>query len=415
MTSPQSKPANITLSNWREPAHLKWALSHMSFMPTLDIARGGDVSPMPMALNPELADFTFEYRGESKILLQTLLGDQVDGYMVVQDGSVVFEHYFEGFGAHQKHLWASATKSIIGTVFGVLIDQFEVDLERSPAHYLPALASSAFADISIRQLLNMVSALDFSEDYNNPPAGSVAFEYFRRLGFIPAFDLMQLDPRVSTTPRGARDYLTQFAHNPARRVGDTFEYHSPNVDVAGWLIEHISGLPLSDFIRQHLWAPLNTEHDAFMCADNAFNPIATGGFNSTLRDAARFGLLALHHGRVNERQIINPSWLADSYQLSDPDRKAWKNSVFADPDAETYMPDMEGYRSFWWICDAAKGERVAMGIYGQMIYVNRDTNTVIASFSSPNETSNVRRGSFKQLLRCNRELANALNTCKETA
>jgi CubicO group peptidase (beta-lactamase class C family) len=237
---------------------------------------------------------------------------------------------------------------------------------------------------------------------------SAHLEYFRRLGLIPAWDLMQLDPRRDNTPRGARQYLQRFQLNNNLLHGTTFEYQSPNVDVIGWVIEAVSNLSLTEFIQQNLWSKLGAEHDAFFCADVEFNPIATGGFNSTLRDAARFGLMALNEGRVADTQIIDQSWIADTYKLTDQDRTAWCQSIFADQNELTYMPDYQGYRSFWWICDAARGERAAMGIYGQMIYINKSANTVIASFSSPDYVSNVRRPTFKRVVRANRALSEAL-------
>ncbi|MGB1215697.1 MAG: serine hydrolase domain-containing protein [Pikeienuella sp.] len=402
------KPPHVTLSNWREPEHIKWALRHFSFMPTLDIARSGPVSEMPSAPRTDVEAFRFEHAGCETTLLDALHGDSVDGYIVIKDGKVLYERYFGAFQSHDKHLWASATKSIIGSLFGILVSDFGVDLSRSPADYVMQLEGSAFASMSLRQMLNMVSALEFTEEYDDMVPGSVHLEYFRRLGLVPAWDLMQSDPRQDFTPRGARGYLPVFQQNPALEIGNTFEYHSPNVDVAGWVIEAVTQMPLVEFVRTYLWSELETEHDAFMSADTEFNPIATGGFNSTLRDAARVGLMALNEGRCGDRQIIDGNWMADTYALTEQDRAAWQNSVFADPQAITYMPDYEGYRSFWWICDANKGERAAMGIYGQMVYVNKSTNTVIASFSSPNYVSNVRRPSFKAVVRGNRALAAAL-------
>lgn len=402
------KPQHISLSNWRDEDHIKWALSHFSFMPTLDIPRDGRVNTIPTAPRNDFEAFEFDHLGTKTSLLEALTGDDVDGYIVIKDGVIIYERYFQQFTAHHKHLWASATKSIIGSLFGIIVEEFKVDLDKSPAEYIPDLDNSAFACVTVRNVLNMVSALNFSEDYDKFPSGSVHFEYFRRLGLIPAWDLMQSDPRNNSTPRGARGYLAQFQTNPENAVGSTFEYHSPNVDVIGWLIEAVTKMPLTEFLRSRFWSKIGAEHDAFVACDTEFNPIATGGFNSTLRDAARFGLLALNEGRIGDDRIINSQWVKDTYTLTDADRIAWSRSIFNDNCAETHMPDFQGYRSFWWVCDAAKGERVAMGIYGQMIYVNKAANIVIASFSSPISVSNVRRPSFKRVLRANRCLAATL-------
>ncbi len=402
------KPANVTLSNWREPRHIKWGLRNFSFMPTADVARHGPVSAMPESPRNDIENFQFDYLGETRTLLEALQGDNVDGYVVIKDGQIAYERYFGSFREHDKHLWASSTKSIIGSVFGLLVDLYGVDETKSPADYVPELCGSAFESLTLRQILNMVSALDFTEEYDEMVPGSVTMEYFRRLGLVPAFDLMQTNPDQDDTVRGARGYLTQFSANPELSAGHSFEYHSPNVDVIGWVLQAVSGLSLAEFVRTYLWAELQTEHDAFFSADTEFNPIATGGFNSSLRDAARFGLMALNHGKVGDQQVLPEAWMRDTYALTDADRAAWANSIHSDPDHAAYWADFTGYRGFWRICDAPKGERAALGIYGQMVYVNRDANTVIASFSSPDSASNARRPSFKPVLRANRALAEAL-------
>lgn len=377
-------------------------------MPTAHVSRAGAINALPEHASNDVEAFRFEHRGESTTLLEALRDDSVDGYIVIKDGNIIYERYFDDFRPHDKHLWASATKSIVGSLFGVLTDRYGVEVGKSPADYIAELKGSAWEASSIRQVLNMVSALDFTEEYDQIMPGTVTMEYFRRLGLVPAWDLMQADPDTSDAPRGARGFLPKFGLNDGVDHGTTFEYHSPNVDIVGWLIEHVTGLPLAEFVRAHLWAQLGVEHDAFFVADNEFNSIATGGFNSTLRDAARFGLMALNHGRAGETQLIGQDWMTDTYSLTDADRAAWKKSIFADPENAAYLPDYEGYRSFWWINNADKGERTAMGIYGQMIYVNRDAGTVIASFSSPSFTSNARRPSFKRVLRGNRALAASL-------
>lgn len=257
------KPAHIALSNWREPDHIKWALGHFSFMPTLDVARGGTVSDLPAGPKNDIEAFALSRDDWSGTLLDALHADGVDGYIVIKDGRVLYERYFGAFQPHDKHLWASATKSIVGSVFGILVEKYGVELEKSPADYIPALANSAFAQSSLRQVLNMVTSLDYSEDYLNMTPGAVHTEYFRRLGFFPAWDLMQVDPRQDDTPRGVRGFLPKFQRNPNVPHGTTYEYHSPNVDVIGWVIETVSGLPLAEFVRKYLWSHMQTEHDAF--------------------------------------------------------------------------------------------------------------------------------------------------------
>jgi len=300
------------------------------------------------------------------------------------------------------------TKSLISTAFGIAQVEFGIDERKTPADFLPELADSVFSKVSVRDVLNMVTALNYTEEYDEMTPGSVHFEYFRRLGFMGDFELLAIDPAQSGEPRGVRDMLPQFEQAKDGVTGAMFQYQSPNVDVIGWLIERVTGRPLMDYMREKLWVPMATEHDGVFTVDVSFAPIATGGFNSTLRDAVRFGLMALGDGKLGDRQIAPVDWMQDTYKMSDADKQAGAASVNADPDHERFIDGFTGYRSFWWQFDEAQGERIAMGVHGQVIYVNRAKNLVIANFASPAQTANQLRPSYKQMLSGTRALAAAL-------
>ncbi|MCP5026790.1 MAG: AMP-binding protein [Actinomycetia bacterium] len=405
---PTSAPAEMSLSSWRDPINIRWALSNTGFLPTVMVPRSGPVHTFESGPSTDVEAFEFEYDGQKGTLLDALYGDTTDGYLVIKDGKILYERYFDGFDAHDHHLWASATKSVTSMAFGILKDMFDVDEAKSPAAYVPELAGSAFDECSILQILNMVTGLSFTEDYHEMTPGSVHSEYFRRLGLVPDLGLMAIDPLADDTPRGVRPMLTRFERNHAVALGTVLEYQSPNVDVIGWLIERVSGLPLHRFVQQHLWGALQTEHDAFFLTDLEYAPIATGGLNTTLRDAARFGVMALNDGRFSGSQVVPESYVNDTYALTEADKAAWERCVFADPQDPRYQPDIIGYRRFWWILDDTKGERIARGVHGQSVYVNKSANVVIATFASPVETSNSLRPSYKRKLRGSRRLAASL-------
>ncbi|MFC1824022.1 hypothetical protein ACFL9T_15035 [Thermodesulfobacteriota bacterium] len=105
-------------------------------------------------------------------------------------------------------------------------------------------------------------------------------------------------------------------------------------------------------------------------------PVATGGFNSTLRDAARFVSMILNRGKFNGQQIVSANWIDASINLSSKDMIKMKNNV-------KYKDDpWLAYKNMWWVLDYQKGEYAAVGIHGQVIYINREANIVIAFFSS---------------------------------
>ena len=401
-------PGKAHYNGWRDPDSVRWHLRNMSTLPALIVPRGREVHDLPTGSSRDVENFAYEFQGQNIRLGDAMQADCIDGYIVIQNGEVLFERYYDSFAAHDHHIWFSMTKSLISTAFGIAQAEFQIDESKSPAAFLPELAGSVFADVSVRDVLNMVTALNYTEEYDEMTPGSVHFEYFRRLGFMGDFELLAIDPNVSNEPRGVRDMLPRFEQAEGGVTGAMFQYQSPNVDVIGWLVERVTGRALVDYLREKLWAQLATEHDGVFTVDVSFAPVATGGFNSTLRDAARFGLMALGDGQLGGTQIAPKDWIADTYTMSEADNKAGAAAVNADPAHERFIDGFTGYRSFWWQFDQSQNERIAMGVHGQVIYVNKAKNLVIANFASPQQTANQLRPSFKQMLAGTRALAASL-------
>ena len=75
-----------------------------------------------------------------------------------------------------------------------------------------------------------------------------------------------------------------------------FDYNSANADVLGWMVSRLMDKSLNDIIRDEVWQKIGAEHDAFIAVDRAYIPVATGGFNATARDAARYGMMIRDKG-----------------------------------------------------------------------------------------------------------------------
>ena len=170
----------------------------------------------------------------------------------------------------------------------------------------------------------------------------------------------------------------------------------------GWLIARISGQTFQDFLQQNLWAKLGTEHDAYLAVDRALVPVATGGMNTTLRDAARFGMMIRDRGEFGGQQVIPARWVDATLDVSDK----LKANMKANP--KYSEESWSAYHNMWWILDASKGEYCAVGIHGQVIYINRSADTVIAWFSSQPVASAAGNPEFLSKLTVARDLASSL-------
>jgi CubicO group peptidase (beta-lactamase class C family) len=127
--------------------------------------------------------------------------------------------------------------------------------------------------------------------------------------------------------------------------------------------------PLNEVIRDEVWSKLGTEHDAFIAVDRAYVPVATGGFNATARDSARFGVMIRDKGVFRGERVLPASWLEHMVDVKKSDTEAMaRNPNYS-------QADWIAYQDMWWILDA------------QVIYVNRKTDTVMVWFSSQRDAA----------------------------
>lgn len=392
---PASAESQVTLMNAFQQPYSKWAFRNAGVFPVLMVPRAGDIYKFPEQKNNTIENYKVPGTNGTTVL-DAFVGDDTDGIIVIKDGVIRYEKYFGDFKANNLHVWASSTKSLVAMVAGVMVEEGKLDLTKTVEEYLPEMKGSAFDGLTLQQVLNMVSAIDYSEDYVDLRPGTVHYEYLRRVGLAPAFDLMTLDPRNDDTPRGSLGFLPQLQQHKDKTPGEVFEYHSPNVDVIGLIMSRESNKSLEEILSEYVWEKLGAEHDAQIMTDAAFNPIATGGFMSTLRDFAKFGYAVLNDGEVNGKQIFSKNYIDETFRLSDEDYAAGQRSLYRnDKDAASYDKHLEGYKNFWWVHDSEQQIMMARGVFGQGIYIDKTNNVIIATFGSAPTASNATRDTHK--------------------
>ena len=150
-------------------------------------------------------------------------------------------------------------------------------------------------------------------------------------------------------------------------------YVSIDTHVIGMVLRKATGRPVAEYFKEKLWSKLGTEQDTYFLTDSTGEPMVLGGLNMLTRDYAKFGKLFLDDGRWNDEQVVPLNWV--------------KSSVT--PDAPHLMPGKRdsaklvlGYGYQWWLPQDADEEFMALGIYGQFIYVNKKSNVVIVKNSA---------------------------------
>jgi CubicO group peptidase (beta-lactamase class C family) len=344
----------------------RWAFSHMrELVPTVTVARGGaPVWTLPRAERKDLDAVTFTPIGGGAPVTWAAAFDvnYTDGVVVLHRGRIVYERYGSILAPERQHIAFSVTKSFVATLAGILIGDGVLDDRALVSRYVPELRQSGFGDATVRQLLDMTTGLDYSEDYadENAPVWNLG----RAVGFLPR-------PPGYRGPATAYDYLASLTK--ASGHGERFSYKTPNTDALGWVLRRASGKPLAELLRERLYSKLGAEHDGYFLVDPTGVEFAGGGLHLTLRDLARFGELMRLGGRLNGQQVVPKAFIDDVMRGGDREK-------FAGAGYKT-LPG-GSYRSMWWVLHNSQAAYSARGIHGQAIYIDPAAEMVIARFGS---------------------------------
>lgn len=345
---------------------LRWTFSNMRQMaPTVGVSRGlGAPSMLKRDIDPAIDAIRFTPLGADSEMTwdQSLLANYTDGIVVLHDGVVVHERYAGALTEAGQHVCMSITKSMIGLIAESFIADGLLDETALIADLIPELAASAFADGTVRQVLNMTTGLRYSETYADPTAEIWAY--------VAATSPM---PRAAgyDGPRTGFEYLATVAKEGEH--GQAFAYKTINTDVMGWILARLSGKSTAQLISERIWSRVGAEQDAYMTIDSVGTPFAGGGLNAGLRDLARVGQMVLDGGVSQGERIFPQAAIDNLFAGANPDH--FTKAGYA------LLPGWS-YRGMWWNTHNAHRAMMARGVHGQSLYVDPTARVVIARFGS---------------------------------
>jgi CubicO group peptidase (beta-lactamase class C family) len=294
-----------------------------------------------------------------------------DGFIVLKGGSICFEMYLNDMTDATLHLSQSVSKSLVGALVGIQIGRGVIDPGSPVERYVPELAGCGYRGARVTDVLDMRSGVRFIEDYLDPDC---------EMGWLDRASGWK--PSRPGDPESVYDLVLRLRQD--RPHGGRFKYRSIETDVLGWILERTTGRHLCTLMEETLWPPMGAEADGAYTIDRAGTALGDGGLNATLRDYARFGLLMIEDGWRDDVSII-PAEFVSECRRGDP-------SVFDDAERFARFPQA-CYSRQWWVLDQSRGISAALGIFGQMIYLDRSNDLVIVFLSSwPAPVDPMRRG-----------------------
>ena len=366
---PNPYEGQVTLSNWRTAPFNSWAFHHVG-----EIVPSAPIWNDPLSiqnLRTEKIDLkNVIIKKTSNLSIdyhQFLETTHTDAIVVLKSGIIIEEKYFSGMTRNSQHILMSVSKSLLGLLMGILIDQNLFTLDQLATDILPELEATAYKDASIRQLLDMRTGVAFKEDYLATHGKII--DYRKATNWNPA-------PK-DEPESDLRSFYSHLTGSDGPH-GENFHYVSPNTDLLGWLIEKASGSRYVDLMEVLIWKPMGATYPASMTVDRLGAPRVAGGMSSTARDLAIIGQLIINNGVHNNKQIVPSDWITDI--KCNGNKQAWDKGNFAQ-----YYPSIDmHYRSKWYVERNGKNTRTifGLGVHGQNLFVDIEKELVIAKFSS---------------------------------
>lgn len=211
-------------------------------------------------------------------------------YLVIQNDSVLYEEYRDGWAPDQLSNIFSATKSIVGLLVGIAYDEGYIEsLDDKVSKYLPGFEEGE--KITIRNLLTMSSGLNWDEAYTALISKTTQAYYGDHVRELV------MDLKVEEEP------------------GKRYSYKSGDTQLLSFVLEAAldSSVSISEYAEQKLWQPVQACHDALWNLDRKGGDEKTYCcFNTTARDMAHLARLILNNGNWNGRQVISESYLQEA-------------------------------------------------------------------------------------------------------
>jgi CubicO group peptidase (beta-lactamase class C family) len=250
------------------------------------------------------------------------------GIVVVYDGQIIGEKYAEGFDKNSRLMGWSMTKSITGTLIGLLVKDGRLKKE-DPAP-VKEWQNDERRNITLNNLLQASSGLQWSETYFNPWAD------FHNM-FIRSDD------------KGAYAASLPLKHE----AGSHFEYSSGTTNILQKIIrETVGDDEYYRFPYERLFYPIGM-NSAYLEVDASGTFVGSSYCFATARDWARLGMLYQQNGIWNGEQILPEGWVsyATTPSTAAPMREygaqIWLNQGNPNNPAETELPGLPSEAYFF--------------------------------------------------------------------
>ncbi|MBO1581434.1 serine hydrolase [Bacillus sp. XF8] len=359
---------NVTKENWLQDPYLRWSYTHMKELALTSEVKNNpeQVATFPTALQ-NLDDFSVKKENGENVPLKKLLDEnKTDAFVIVHNGKLVYEHYFNGYKQNEPHGMASLAKVFTGALVQSLAEEGRIDVNKTAKTYIKELRNTPFGKAMIQQLMDMQISAEYpTHGYMQRGLENQDAQLYLASNMLPRSKNYDGPMKIYDMLREAKETAPP---------GTEFSYNNGSSETLGWIIRTVTGKSLAENVSERIWSKIGMEENAYYITDETGVEQASAGLNATARDMAKFGQLILNNGRYNGAQVL-PSSISESI------KNIQENELPIGPGASI------SYHNQWWIPHNEQGAFEVLGSYGQCLYIDPKANMVIVHFSSDAEPS----------------------------
>jgi len=272
-------------------------------------------------------------------------------FLVVKNGKLLHEQYWNGYTALSKTNSFSMAKAITVMLFGKALEEGKIkSIDTKFSNLFEEFKTKPFVkDLTLKQLAQMESGLDWDENYKNPFLPNAKAYYGRSL--------------MKAT------FSRKFKEQPGKR----FEYQSGSTQLLGFALRKALNQSLSSYLSEKFWIPLGMEQNADWSVDESGIEKTYCCIHSNSRDFAKLGQLFLDDGKVGDQQILNLDFIE---QMRTPTEKS--DEIYG--------------MGFWINHDNPIKHYYFLGLQGQYIIMIPEHKMVIVRTGSYNNLPKTDRG-----------------------
>ncbi|WP_410492765.1 serine hydrolase domain-containing protein [Chryseobacterium sp. VAUSW3] len=281
-------------------------------------------------------DSLYNKKPLSKALVEDLKNTETTSFLIIKDGKLLHEEYWDGYSANSKTNSFSMAKAVTVLLLGKALEEKKISsLHQRYSDFYENYKNVEFGkDLTVGDIAKMEAGLNWTENFSNPFLQNAKAYYGKSL-------------EEAVLLRGFK-----------KQPGTEFEYQSGATQLLGFALRKSLNQPLAQYASEKLWKPLGMEENADWSTDEFGMEKTFCCIHSTSRDFAKLGQLFLNDGKTGNHQIISSQFLNEMKRPTKLSKNAYGMGLWINNDTTI------NHYYFW-------------GLYGQYIIIVPEKSMVI--------------------------------------